>query len=162
MVFRRLEDLAVWQLSTRLEHKVYEFLDRFNAKWDVDFCRDLRRSAASAPRNIEEGFGRFWPTEFSPKLRIARGELHETRGHLLKAIRQQYLTEEDAIEMLLLAKRAIGAATGLLAYFDRHGPTWKKEFLARLRAEGSEPEPEPELEPEPEPELEPPEPDQEP
>jgi len=152
MVFRRLEDLMVWQLSTELEQRVYAFTSRLPAKRDVDFCRDIRRSASSAPSNISEGFGRFWPTEVSPKLRIARGELEETCNHLRKAIREQYVSEGDAADMLLLAKRAIGAATRLLNYFDRHGESWKKDFLARQRnivaiEPGPEPEPEPDAEP---------------
>ena|SRR5579862_1148637 len=132
MVVRRLEDLVIWQLSTQLEDQVYAFTDRLPAKADVDFCRDIRRSASSAPRNISEGYGRFWPTEFAPKLRIARGELQETHDHLLKAVRQRYLTEEEAKPMLVLAKRALGGTTRLLKYFDHCGDSWKKNFLENL------------------------------
>ena len=131
MIIRRLEDFVIWQLSTELEHQVYAFTSRSPAKGDVDFCRDIRRSAASAPRNISEGYGRFYPTEFAPKLRIARGELQETHDHLLKAVRERYLSEDEARPMLVLARRALGGATRLLAYFDRQGNSWKKDFLAR-------------------------------
>src|ERR1041385_8540052 len=135
MIIRRIEELVAWQLATELEKRVYEITARSPAKQDVDFCRDIRRSAASAPRNISEGFGRFWPTEFAPKLRIARG----------------YLSQEDARDMLVLAKRALGGTTRLLAYFDRIGDSWKEEFFERRRDSEAEP---PQTEP---PETEPPE-----
>jgi len=103
------------------------------AKSDFDFCNQIRRSASSAPRNIAEGFGRFWPSEFAHKLRIAKGELEETRDHLLKALEEQYISETTAAEMIRLAKRAIGAATRFLVYLDRNGDAWKKAYLAGLR-----------------------------
>jgi len=154
MIAQRLEDLVIWQLSTQLEHAVYAFTSKVPAKGDVDFCRDIRRSASSAPRNISEGFARFWPSEFSPKLRIARGELQETHDHLLKAVRERYLTEAQAAPMLILARRALRCTTRLLIYFDQHSASWKKEFLQRQQSELNPTEPDPE-EPDTEPDSEP-------
>ena len=159
MIIRRLEDLHVWRLSSELEDRVYAFTDRFPAKRDFKYCQDIRRSAASAPANTSEGFGRFWPTEFAAKLRIARGELEETRNHVWKAIRRNWVTGEEGAEMIRVASRAIGAATRLLEYLDTHGEEWKRSFADRQRAKmestdspvALEPEPEPEPEPKPEP-----------
>ena len=53
--------------------------------------------------------------------------------------------------MLVLAKRALGGTTRLLAYFDRIGDSWKEEFFERRRDSEAEP---PQTEP---PETEPPE-----
>ena len=97
---------------------------------------------------MAEGYGRFWPTEFAPKLRIARGELQETHDHLLKAVREKYLSQDEAAPMLVLAKRALGGTTRLLAYFDRQGAEWKKDFQTRQSSEpGAEPRAEPGGEP---------------
>src|ERR1051326_2759765 len=84
----------------RSSKNVYEITARSPAKQDADFCRDVRRSAASAPRNMAEGFGRFWPTEFAPKMRIAKGELEETQDHVRKATRQRYVTESEGDAMI--------------------------------------------------------------
>ena len=58
------------------------FTDKPRVARDFDFCRQIRKSSSSAPANMSEGFGRFWPGEFAHKLRIAMGELHETQDHL--------------------------------------------------------------------------------
>jgi four helix bundle protein len=133
MVIRRIEDLVAWQLATDLEQRVYEFTSRSPAKEDGDFCRDIRRSAASAPRNMSEGFGRFWPTEFAPKMRIARGELEETRDHLRKAIRVRYLSETEGAAMIELAGRSLGASTRFVEYLETKGEEWKKAYRWQLQ-----------------------------
>jgi four helix bundle protein len=133
MVFRRIEDFVAWQLATELEKHVYEITSRSPAKQDVDFCRDVRRSASSAPRNMSEGFGRFWPTEFAPKMRIAKGELEETQDHVRKSIRERYVTEAEGDSMIKLAKRAIGASIRLVQYLELNGEQWKKHYRDRMQ-----------------------------
>ncbi|HEY6210795.1 MAG TPA: four helix bundle protein [Vicinamibacterales bacterium] len=141
MVFRRIEDFVAWQLATELEKRVYEITARSPAKQDADFCRDVRRSAASAPRNMAEGFGRFWPTEFAPKMRIAKGELEETQDHVRKAIRQRYVTESEGDAMITLAKRAIGASIRFVRYLELNGEDWKRHYRHRMQNEAENPEP---------------------
>ncbi len=133
MVIKRLEDLIVWQLASELERRVFAFTARPPAERDVDFCSQIRRSASSAPRNIAEGFGRFWPAEFAYKLRIARGEVRETNDHLGLAINEKYIDVQEHVVMFRLADRAIGASTRLLQYLDSAGPDWKKGFLSAQR-----------------------------
>ena len=133
MVVRRYQDLAVWQLASDLERKVFAFTAMSAAREDFEFCRQIRKSSASAPRNIVEGFGRFWPTEFAHKLRIARDELYETQDHLSLALDQRYISVQEHSEMCRLADRALGASTRLLRYLDGAGDDWKKGFLSARR-----------------------------
>ena len=79
---RRYEDLAAWQLVRELERSVFAFTATSPAAKDFEYCRQIRRSASSAPRNIAEGFGRFLPGDFARFIRTARGSLEETQDHL--------------------------------------------------------------------------------
>jgi four helix bundle protein len=133
MTIRRFQDLIAWQLSRELERKVFAFTDRPVVRRDSDFCDQIRRSSASPPRNMAEGFGRFWPAEFAHKLHIAVGELEETQDHLDKALEQNYIDDEEHIEMYALADRAVGASTRFIQYLDGAGKDWKKEYFANLR-----------------------------
>jgi four helix bundle protein len=130
-------DLVVWQLARELERGVFAFTATGRVRMDRDYCKQIRESAASAPANIAEGFGRFWPAEFAHKLRIARGELYETHDHLLKGLSENYLPVDEANRLLKLANRSIGAATRLLAYLDTHGEEWKKRFRERQKREAA-------------------------
>jgi four helix bundle protein len=131
----RLEDFLAWQLARKLERLVFAFTDTAPASKDADFCRQIRKSSSSAPNNMAEGFGRFWPGEFAYKVRIAIGELEETLDHLDKALAAQYVTEERHLEMYALGDRAASAAVKFVRYLEAAGPDWKKDYLARRREE---------------------------
>ena len=73
-------------------------------------------AAASAPRNIAEGFGRFAPIQFANFLRIAIGSEVETKNQILKAWQRGAITDEEHWAGMLLCKRAIGAAVRLRRY----------------------------------------------
>ena len=122
-----------WQLAKRLEKRVLAFTDRPRVARDVDFCRQIRKSASSAPANMSEGFGRFWPAEFAHKMHIAIGELRETINHLEKALEQKYISDDEHSQMFQLADRAIRKSVRFVEYLDTAGPDWKKEFLTQRR-----------------------------
>ena len=133
MVIRRIEEFIAWRHARELERRVFAFTARLPARRDFSFCDDIRRSSASAPRNMAEGFGRFWPAEFAHKLHIAVGELRETLDHLEKALESHYITDADHLEMFGLGDGAIGAAIKFIEYLEAAGPEWKKAYLSRRR-----------------------------
>jgi four helix bundle protein len=97
---------------------------------DWRFRDQVRDAAASAPRNVAEGFGLFKPRLFARHVRIARGSLAETKNHIQDARARGLLTSDESAELLLLCHRALGATTGLLRYLDSLGAeapaTWPK------------------------------------
>jgi four helix bundle protein len=127
---RRHEDIVAWQLAKELERRVWTFTASPPANRNVAFCQQIRSSSSSAPSNIAEGFGRFWPLEFAHKLRIAIGELRETQNHLDTAQAERYLSSVKYDELRTLANRAIGAAVNLVKYLESAGSDWKKNFRA--------------------------------
>jgi four helix bundle protein len=75
---RSHKDLICWQRAYELKLQVYELLRTGTVTRDFEFRDQLRESASSAPRLMAEGFGRYYPAEFSRYLRLANGELKET------------------------------------------------------------------------------------
>src|SRR3954471_24794903 len=120
-VATRFEDLIVWQLAVRVRDGVYDFTDKGRASTDFKFRDQVRDSASSAPRNIAEGFLRFDPPEFAQFLKIAKGSIGETQNHLLHAKEQNYLTEEEFLELWRLTCRTLRAANRLHAYLRQCG-----------------------------------------
>jgi len=149
MVVKRFQDFAAWQLARELERRVFAFTATLPASRDLDYCRQVRKSSSSAPRNIAEGFGRFWPAEFAHFVRIARGSLEETKDHVEAAFERGYISEQERKELITLGNRALGASTRLAQYLDEAAKTWaSKRGHFRRRRKNPEPE-EPEPEPEP-------------
>jgi four helix bundle protein len=70
---RSHKDLICWQRAYELKLKVYELFRSGTVTHDFDFRDQLKESASSAPRLIAEGFGRYYPAEFSKYFRLANG-----------------------------------------------------------------------------------------
>jgi four helix bundle protein len=73
----------------------------------------VRRSAASVPANIAEGFGRETSGSFAQFLRNAQGSLKEFETHVLLAVRVELL-DRKAADAILSRSDDIGRMLGSL------------------------------------------------
>lgn len=119
---RRFEELIAWQLSRELRDEIVAFSARDPACRDRRFCDQILGSARSAPSNIAEGFGRFYPREFSRFLSIAAGSIQETRNHLIEAHQRGFLPKADFERLTRLSLRAFKAVTQLAKYLRKAKP----------------------------------------
>jgi four helix bundle protein len=116
---RSFTELDCWRLANELKVGVYQLLRTTDAGRDFEFRDQIRNAAASAPRNIAEGFGRFVPRDFCQYLRIANGSLMETSNHLQDGVDRSYFKPEDIEPLLRLARRGSAATTALMRYLQR-------------------------------------------
>jgi four helix bundle protein len=118
MVARRYQELVAWQLANELKQKVYALVDRSRALEDRRFCEQLKDSAASAPRNLAEGFGYYRHPEFAKYTRIAKASLIETHNHLADGVDRRHWSPREAAALQQLADRVVGACVRLLQYLE--------------------------------------------
>jgi four helix bundle protein len=116
---RHFRELVCWQLSRELKIAMYQFLERPQVKRDFRFCSQVRDAAASAPRNIAEGFGRRTHADFAHFLDVARASLGECQNHLQDAVDRSYLSPDEFNNLNTLAERACGAVAGLQRHLRR-------------------------------------------
>jgi four helix bundle protein len=117
-IAHRFEELVCWQLSVDLRDRVLRLIDDDRVRKNEDFYNQTSAAAASAPRNLSEGFSRFKPKQFAYLTRVALASLSETRNQLLEGIKRNYWTIDQVRDLLFLQYRARKATTGLLAYLD--------------------------------------------
>jgi four helix bundle protein len=109
-------ELIAWQRADELERFAQELIKRPALARDRDFCEQTSDAAASAPRNIAEGFGRFAPIQNANYVRIALGSEMETKNQITKAWQRGAISDEEHCAGIVLCKRAINAAIGYRRY----------------------------------------------
>ncbi len=79
----------------RLAEDCYRATKAFPRDETYGMTSQIRRSAASIPANVAEGYGRENSGEFVQFLRIAQGSLKELETHLILASRVELTTVEE-------------------------------------------------------------------
>jgi four helix bundle protein len=116
------EALDVWKLANELRQRMRPILARPELRNDFDLWKQLKRATKSPCPNVAEGFSRFHPRDFAHFVRIAKGSLSEFIDHMGEAQASGYTNPAETAELIVLAKRARGAATGLIRYLEHAKP----------------------------------------
>jgi four helix bundle protein len=122
MVARVFEDLEAWQLADALKKEIHRLIASGPAARDLAFCSQIRRSAASVPRNIAEGFGRFRPRPFGQFVDVAIGSATETLDALKDGVDRGHFRDADVVRAIDLARRTIRVSTRLAVYLKNTVP----------------------------------------
>jgi four helix bundle protein len=129
---KRFEDLDCYQLSVQIRREILRVTRRPDVRRDEKFCKQIRDSARSAPRNIAEGFSRFNPTEIQRYVSYAKASLDETKNHVVDGLEEEYFTSEECDNLRSLVSRTIGAILRWLTYLES---STARNFYAKHRAE---------------------------
>ncbi len=100
-------DLRVWQEAMTLGEGCYLLTREFPKEELHGMPSQIRRSAASVPANIAEGYGRGNRGEYIQHLRVAQGSLKELETHLMLSQRVG-LAAEAAFERILVQCELVG------------------------------------------------------
>jgi len=119
-----LEELAVWTKSKEFATSIYRLVIPalpVEERWALS--TQLRRSAASIPANIAEGYGRYYYQDNVRFCYIARGSLQEVVSHLSLCRDLGFISEQVFEELLQQARQIQQLLNGYIAYLKRskHG-----------------------------------------
>ena len=113
---KRFEDLDVWKKSRNLVNVIYNVTASPTFSKDWMFKNHLRKTSISIPSNIAEGFERDGNKEFINFLSIAKGSCGELRCQLYLAYDQNYIHEDQFMEIANLAAEISKSLKGLMLY----------------------------------------------
>lgn len=94
-MLKSFRELEVWQKAHGLVLETYRVTDKFPDRERFGIVSQIRRSAASIPANIAEGFGRRTTKELLQFLANANGSLEETRYFLILGRDLGYMANTD-------------------------------------------------------------------
>lgn len=93
-------DLIIWKLGMELTLQIHKITMTFPKEERYGLSSQIRKSAASVPANISEGWARNTRGEFNQFLGIALGSLAETQTYLYLVRDLTYIDKSIAATML--------------------------------------------------------------
>ena len=112
MAIESYRDLRVWQSAMDLAEEAYRISLGMPDSEKFGMISQIRRSAASVPANIAEGYGRGSSKSYLQFLKVALGSLREFETHILLAQRVGLSNDREANSILASADavaRMLGA-----------------------------------------------------
>ena len=105
MVFKKYEDIMVWQFGRELVRSVYDLtsVGKFSKDWGLK--DQIQRAAVSICSNIAEGYARRGNAEFIKFLWIAKGSAAEVQSQLYHAKNLGYVSVAQFDELYAATNR---------------------------------------------------------
>jgi four helix bundle protein len=126
----RFEDIIAWQKARELNKKIYSTTGKAEFSRDFDLARQIRRASISVLSNIAEGFERGRPKEFIYFLNVAKASSAEVRAQLYVATDLNYITEQQAEELISAVSEISKMISGLIKYLQSQSPNQAREDSA--------------------------------
>lgn len=114
MAIQSYRELTVWQEGMNLAEQCYYLTKVFPKEELYGMTSQIRRSAASIPANVAEGYGRKSRNEYIRFLYIAQGSLKELETHLLLSARVELISNEKIKNALAQCERVGKLLGGLI------------------------------------------------
>lgn len=108
-------ELEIWKNGFKLLLEVYKITAKYPKEEKYDLTSQTRRAANSIIANIAEAHGRFF---FADKIRVlyqSRGELEETRSHLIAGFKLKYISKEVFLKTF---REYEGLSKGISSYIE--------------------------------------------
>lgn len=119
MILRTFEDLEVWKLARELRISISKLVKEFPIEEKYRLTDQMVRASRSVTNNIAEGYGRFHYQENIQFCRHSRGSLNELIDHLIVALDEEYITEEQYNLHKAKTLHCIKVLNGYISYLKR-------------------------------------------
>lgn len=120
-------ELRAWKRADVIRRRIVALCAEPTVRRDFKFCEQADSAAASACRNIAEGFARYSHGEFAWFVGIARGSLGELRDSADEARLKRYISDEEWNSLDRDLRGAMSSASELRRYLLKTPtPDWKK------------------------------------
>jgi four helix bundle protein len=116
---KKFEDLEIWQLSRRLENKVFDETEKGKLSGDYKLKDQMNASSGSIMDNIAEGFGRASRLEFVQFLSISNGSGNELQSQLYRSLDRKYISRPTFDELYLLTDLVCKKINAFMSYLNK-------------------------------------------
>jgi four helix bundle protein len=114
----RFEDLKCWQAARRLVKEVFLVCEHGRISKDFETRSQFKQAALSAMNNIAEGFGRYHERDSLRFYDISQSSTLEVQSMLYALVDVNYLSQQKAQEIRLIAEETKNLTLGLIKYIS--------------------------------------------
>ena len=100
----RFEELEVWSIGMKIVREIYRITHRFPKNETYALSDQLKRAATSIVLNVAEGSGQPTKKGFLVYIQRAKSSALECVACIKIAVQEEFLKEEDVIELEKLLK----------------------------------------------------------
>ena len=116
---KTFEDLECWKSARELKLFVKEIAKKFPSDEKYKLTDQIIRASRSIGANIAEGYGRYTFQENAKFCRDARGSLTETLNHMIDALDENYINQNELNDFRKLYDKCLLILNGYIAYLMR-------------------------------------------
>ncbi len=113
------EDLETWQKCREFRKDVSILIKNFPIDEKYRLVDQLKRASRSITANIAEGHGRFHYQDNLKFCRNARGSLNEVLDHLICALDELLITEEQLLNLRQKYNQCYRLLNGYIAFLSK-------------------------------------------
>ncbi len=117
--YNSFEELEVWKLCREFRIQISILTQKFPAHEKFELIRQIKRSSRSVTANIAEGHGRYGFKDNTRFLRMSAGSLKETLEHLIVALDEGYIVEEEFQKQKMKYGNCIRLLNGYINYLKK-------------------------------------------
>ena len=117
---RNFQDLRAWQQCRSVRRLISKAVKTWPADERFRLVDQIIRSSRSSTSNIAEGYGRFHERDNVRLCRMAIGSVYETPDHLLTALDEGWMRDEEVKALMVQIEEAIITLNGYMRYLLRH------------------------------------------
>jgi len=116
MKIKHFEEIESWQAARLLTRSVYKITKKEKIKKDFSLIDQIRRASVSIMANIAEGFDSRSDKSFINFLSYSNRSTTETQSLLYVAFDQEYISEQEFINLYEQCNKIHGLTGGLIRY----------------------------------------------
>jgi four helix bundle protein len=113
------EDLETWQKCRQFRNDISILIKNFPPEEKYRLVDQLKRASRSITANIAEGHGRFHYQDNIKFCRNARGSLNEVLDHLICALDELLITDEQLLDMRRKYSECYRLLNGYIAFLSK-------------------------------------------
>jgi len=119
-LYRRFEDLKVWQMGRQFRNEIYKVTKKFPKEETFNLILQIRRAALSITSNLAEGHGRYHFQETMQFCRTSRGSLNEVIDQLYLALDMSYINKSEFDDLYCKGREVEKVLNGYIAYLEKN------------------------------------------